>query len=74
MSEFNVPVDVVAVEYYCDEEGCEGNVTPDPDKKVAFMTDPIQFPHRCETCGKEYTFTDKYPKLSYFTRSDSRNR
>lgn len=26
---------------------------------------PPQYPHRCNLCGKEETFIDQYPKITY---------
>lgn len=65
MPEHTVPVETVLVNYRCDTQDCEGTVIQDPNQKIAFMTDPIQFPHICDACGRQYTFTDKYPKIAY---------
>lgn len=65
MPEFTVPVETVLVNYRCDTQDCDGVVVQDPNQKIAFMTDPIQLPHICDTCDRQYTFTDKYPKIAH---------
>lgn len=65
MAEVSQPVKTVLINYECDVEGCEGHALPDPEQKIAFMSDPIKFPHICNVCNKLYTFTDKYPKIGY---------
>lgn len=65
MAEVSQPVETVLVNYQCDVDGCNGIVIQDPNQKIAFMTDPIQFPHICDTCTKQYTFFEKYPKITY---------
>lgn len=65
MAEVNVPVETLVTQYRCDVSDCNGEVVRDHDQKVAYMTDPMQFPHICNECGKEYVFTESYPKVGY---------
>lgn len=65
MAEVNYPAETIWTSYHCDTETCTGVVIQDPNRKIAFMSDPIQFPHVCDTCGREYVFYDKYPKITY---------
>lgn len=53
------PAQAFIVDYVCDQ--C-GNGTMQPHGAVAsWLTDPIQYPHKCTSCGHEQTFTERYP-------------
>jgi predicted SprT family Zn-dependent metalloprotease len=47
------------VSYICE---CKGEVLP---TREMLMSNPPQFPHKCNKCGKEYVFDKKYPYIAY---------
>lgn len=54
------------VELICD---CGGQMLP---TGVILLSDPPQYPHRCNKCGKEETCWDsKYPYIEYKEKPDS---
>lgn len=62
MAEREASAHAIYVDYVCDRCG-EGLM--EPHGKVAYLTDPIKFPHRCTNCGHEQSFTEKYPTIRY---------
>jgi uncharacterized protein (DUF983 family) len=64
MPEQQFEITPVGVRYICDKCG-EGEMVQ--SGKIAWMTDPIQFPHQCTKCGHEQAFTDKYPTVRFVT-------
>ena len=55
-------VKMIEVDFLCPK--CEkGNLRPNGN--VSWLSDPPQFPHKCNSCDYEQTFTVKYPTLSY---------
>ena len=61
MSEKKVKVETYAVIYKCDE--CNGDVFPCGDTELLIY--PPKIPHKCDKCGKKYTFNEKYPVIKY---------
>jgi DNA-directed RNA polymerase subunit RPC12/RpoP len=62
MAEKTFPLQVVGVEYECDE--CESG-TMQPYGTVAWLTEPLQYPHRCSTCGATRGLPEKYPTVRH---------
>lgn len=52
----------VGVEYVCDN--CQVG-TMEPHGKVSYLTDPIQFPHKCASCGHVRAFAERYPNVRW---------
>jgi len=51
------------IRYYCDAEGCEGEMLP---TGRCLTSSPPQYPHVCNECGAKKTFRNKiYPVASY---------
>ncbi|WP_020469681.1 hypothetical protein [Zavarzinella formosa] len=49
----------MAVLIRCDDCGI-GEMTP---TGIMFMTHPPQYQHKCDKCGTERTFDERYPKV-----------
>jgi len=62
MAERNFPIQVVGVEYICDECGIGAM---EPHGQVAWLTDPVQYPHRCSHCGATAGLTKRYPTVRH---------
>ena len=62
MAERRFAIKVVGVDYVCDDCGT-GIMQPHGD--VAWMTNPVQFPHKCSHCGATKAFPERYPTLRY---------
>jgi DNA-directed RNA polymerase subunit RPC12/RpoP len=50
------------VDYICDR--CHTGLM-EAHGKTAWLTDPIQHPHRCTNCGHEQAFTERYPTVRW---------
>lgn len=61
MAEKKIKVKVYQVTYICDACGV-GEMVP---TGVALMSNPPQYPHKCNKCGSENTLRSKYPKTVY---------
>lgn len=70
MAETRTPVDIINVEYVCDEEGCNGKLVftnkaePSIDPKVALLI------HVCNKCKKTYKMkiTRPYPRQEFVNK------
>ena len=63
MPELVNPVQMVVVEYICDECG-EGKMRRDGD--IVFTSNPIQIPHKCDKCGFKINFNEpSYPRTGW---------
>jgi DNA-directed RNA polymerase subunit RPC12/RpoP len=62
MAEREFPMIPSGVEYVCDKCG-EGLM--EPHGRAAYLSDPIQFPHRCNKCGHEQAFKEQYPAVRW---------
>jgi|APSaa5957512576_1039674.scaffolds.fasta_scaffold298337_2 hypothetical protein len=49
------------IHYYCDKCG-EGEMLP---TGKCLMTNPPQYPHKCNKCNEARGFPDKYPALAF---------
>lgn len=57
MAEITTPVNVVVVDYQCDE--CkEGNMITD---NIAMLVHPPKYQHICEKCGCKKELSERYP-------------
>ena len=57
--EKKVEVKTYIVHYYCDKNGCDGELMPDG---ICLTSSPPQYPHTCNKCGAVKTFAGKsYP-------------
>jgi hypothetical protein len=60
VSEQRFDVKQVGIRYICDE--CDtGEMLP--HGKPEWLAEPVQFPHKCNHCGHEQAFGDRYPKF-----------
>lgn len=57
-----VPINYFLVSAYCGNEYCHGNLI---FGGMALMSDPPQYPHRCEYCGKTQNLNDVYPRTEH---------
>jgi len=64
MAERNFPIQVVGVEYICDECGI-GTMEPRPDAAIKWSENPVQYPHRCSHCGATARLTERYPTVRH---------
>lgn len=62
MAERNFPIQVVGVEYICDKCGIG---TMKPHGEVAWLTDPVQYPHSCTKCGATIALNERYPLVRH---------
>ena len=63
MPEIKVEAKTYIVKQMCDL--CEvGEMLPTEDK-IAWLTDPIQFPHQCNVCGITKAYTTRYPYVMH---------
>jgi hypothetical protein len=62
MAERNFPIQVVGVEYICDECGV-GSM--ERYGEVAWLTNPVQYPHRCSNCGSTEALSECYPLVRH---------
>ena len=60
MAEVKKEARTVIVHYFCDKEGCEGEMIP-TGKALTSM--PMQYIHRCNTCNVEQSFQEMYPVI-----------
>ena len=56
--EKKVEVKTYIVRYYCDKDGCDGELVPDG---ICLTSSPPQYPHTCNKCGDGKTFHKSYP-------------
>lgn len=62
MPEQTFEVKPVGVRYICDQCN-EGEMIKDPDVKNAWLTDPVQYPHKCNKCGYTCGLIESYPTV-----------
>lgn len=62
MSEKRFELDIFGVAMMCDKCG-KGEMIP--YGQVAWLTDPVKFPHKCNVCGNEEAYTEKYPTVRH---------
>lgn len=62
MPEQETKVETVVIDYVCDK--CESGIM-ERSGSAAYLTEPMQFPHKCNKCGFEQTFKEVYPKVGY---------
>lgn len=56
------PITPIAVKYICDN--CkEGEMIPTGEN--IYLTEPMQFKHKCNKCGEEIILHEKYPVIRY---------
>ena len=63
MAEIEQEVKTFTVNYLCDECG-EGYME---STGSILISNPPQYPHKCNACGSDRTFREKYPKTIYKT-------
>jgi hypothetical protein len=63
MAEMAQEVKTFTVGYLCDECG-KGWMEP---TGTMLTSNPPQWPHKCNECGEQKTFWEKYPKTIYRT-------
>ena len=57
--EKKVEVKTYIIHYYCDKEGCDGELLP---TGTALTSSPLQYPHKCTKCDYSKAFSGKtYP-------------
>lgn len=61
MAEKRVEVKMYQVTYTCGACGV-GKMKP---TGISLMSNPPQYPHKCNKCGYENTFRSTYPKIVY---------
>ena len=61
MSERTYEVRTVGMDYICDD--C--NVGVMEQTGVMLLTDPVQWPHKCNNCGKTKNLWQKYPDVRW---------
>lgn len=59
MKEIKKPVREYIVHAMCE---CGGEFIPGD---MVLMSDPPQYPHKCNKCGTSATFNKKYPSIEY---------
>lgn len=59
MKETTIELKTYKVRATCE---CGGEFLP---TGIVLMTNPCQYPHKCNSCGKEETFLVQYPKIEY---------
>jgi hypothetical protein len=65
MSETRTEVRPVEIDYVCDACGV-GHMR---STGISLMSSPPQYPHKCDKCGAEQTFTNaRYPRVMYEKR------
>lgn len=62
MPEQIFPIEVVGVDYICDNCG-QGNM--EPYGNVILTCDPPRIPHKCSNCGYDQSFTERYPAVRH---------
>lgn len=66
MPKIETPVGWVLEEYVCDACG-KGKMIP---TGMTLMSQPAQYPHRCDTCDAHQNFKARYPNLASKTIKD----
>lgn len=63
MPEIAKPVQMVVVEYICDECG-KGKMQRHGG--IVYTSNPIEIPHKCDNCGHEQNFVEpQYPRIGW---------
>lgn len=62
MSEFQFEVEPYGVDYKCDK--CNEGVMCYNGGNIK-LSDPPKYTHRCNNCGHEQDFIEKYPVIRY---------
>lgn len=62
MAEKTFPINVVGVDYTCDECGIGAMI---PNGNISFLSDPPKFPHLCPNCGATAYLSEKYPSVRH---------
>ena len=65
MAEQTFQIEVVGVDYVCDK--CNAG-TMHPHGQIAYMTDPIKIPHKCNNCGAIKNFSERYPTVRHLRK------
>jgi len=55
------PVQLRTLRALCDVGGCNGEMKA---TNIVLMTLPPQYPHKCDMCGREISFSKAYPYQS----------
>jgi len=58
MTEIRIPVTTIQV-----DKACTCTTGRMRYNGLALLTDPPQFPHKCNSCGKEENYLNVYPHL-----------
>lgn len=64
--ETRTEVKTFEIDMLCDK--CGGKMRP---TGMMHLTNPPQFPHRCQTCDAQWTFGVKYPYIKHVTIEDT---
>ena len=56
-----LPLRPIQLDYVCDECG-EGHYRP---TGTSLMSNPPQYPHRCDKCDHPHTFNERFPTIRY---------
>lgn len=64
-----IPVDTYLVKHFHDDCATKGGGEFLPTGMM-LASNPPQYPHKCNNCGKEQTFYKRYPFIDYKPKED----